>query len=145
MYLEGYRFKTQVKVRYSEIDGQKIVFNAHYLTYIDIAISEYFEEALKLQHVFADGSFDFVLAKSTLEYRQPARLNDILEIWCRNKKIGHTSFINEFVITRSGETDPLVTAEIVYVSIDPNTFKPRPVSDYVKTRIEQFERGSVKP
>lgn len=140
--MEGYQFKTQLKVRYSEIDGQKIVFNAHYMTYLDIAISEYYGEGLKLDHVFADGTFDFVLAKSTLEYKQPAKLNDVLDLWCRTVKIGRTSFVNEFVITRTEEKDPLVLAEIVYVSIDPKTLKPQPVPTIVRERIEELEKRS---
>lgn len=138
--MEGYQFKTQLKVRYSEIDGQKIVFNAHYMTYLDIAISEYYSEGLKLDNVFADGIFDFVLAKSTLEYKQSARLKDVLDLWCRTVKIGRTSFVNEFVITRTGESDPLVKAEIIYVSIDPKTLKPQPMPEIVRNRIEQYEQ-----
>ncbi|MFA8438378.1 acyl-CoA thioesterase [Pueribacillus sp. YX66] len=137
--MEGFQFKTQLKVRYSEIDGQKIVFNAHYMTYLDIAISEYYSKGLQLDYVFADGIFDFVLAKSTLEYKQPARLNDVLDLWCRTVKIGRTSFVNEFVITRTEELDPLVKAEIIYVSIDPKTLKPQPMPELVRNRIEQFE------
>lgn len=37
--VDGYHFSHRLKVRYSEIDGQKIVFNAHYLTYLDVAVS----------------------------------------------------------------------------------------------------------
>ncbi len=138
--MEGYQFKSQIKVRYSEIDGQKIVFNAHYMTYLDIAIGEYFNEGLKLGHLLSDGAFDFVLAKSTLEYKQPARLRDVLDVWVRTVKLGRTSFVNEFVITRTEEKDPLITAEIVYVSIDPKTLKPTPIPDAVRNRIEEFER-----
>lgn len=138
--MEGYHFSTPLKVRYSEIDGQKIVFNAHYMTYLDIAISEYYSEGLQLDSVFEDGIFDFVLAKSTLEYKQSARLNDVLDLWCRTKKIGRTSFVNEFVITRQGEKEPLVLAEIIYVSIDPKTLKPQPMPDIVRNRIAELEK-----
>lgn len=138
--MEGYHFHTQLKVRYSEIDGQKIVFNAHYMTYLDIGISDYYGQGLKLDSIFEDGVFDFVLAKSTLEYKQSARLNDVLDIWVRTAKIGRTSLVNDFVITRSGETEPLVLAEIIYVSIDPKTLEPQLVPDTVRNRIEEFEK-----
>ncbi len=44
--LSDYYFSHPIRVRYSEIDGQKIVFNAHYSTYIDVAVTEYFRTVI---------------------------------------------------------------------------------------------------
>ncbi len=136
----GYRFSHRLKVRYSEIDGQKIVFNAHYLTYIDVAVTEYFQEGLKLN--ITDGDFDFVLAKSTLEYKKPAHLNDWLNIWCKISKIGNTSMTMNCMIAKEGEDDPIVLAEIIYVSYNPETKSARPVPELVRAQIEDFENSS---
>ncbi|WP_042460595.1 acyl-CoA thioesterase [Neobacillus dielmonensis] len=137
--MDGYRFFHKLKVRYSEIDGQKIVFNAHYLTYIDVAVTEYFHEGLNLN--FSETDFDFVLAKSTLEYKQPARLNDWLTIWCKMSKIGNTSMTMNCLITREEEVEPILLAEIIYVSFDPVMKNSRPVPDFVRSKIEAFESG----
>ncbi|WP_342431759.1 thioesterase family protein [Neobacillus sp. FSL H8-0543] len=131
-----YRFSHRLKVRYSEIDGQKIVFNAHYLTYIDVAVSEYFQSLL--EHDFGT-TFDFVLAKSTLEYKRSAYLNDWLTIWCRMDKVGNKSMTMNFMITREDDAEPILLAEIIYVSVDPETMLTSPVPDFVRERIEQFE------
>ncbi|PLT33601.1 thioesterase family protein [Bacillus sp. V5-8f] len=141
--VEGYRFSHRLKVRYSEIDGQKIVFNAHYLTYLDVAVSEYFQEGLQLDiaELAENGQFDFVLAKTTLEYKSPARLGEWLTIWCRMGKIGKTSMTMDFIITREGETAPLLLAEIIYVSYNPHTQSSELVPDFIRERIEQFEKG----
>jgi acyl-CoA thioester hydrolase len=136
---DDFRFSHRLKVRYSEIDGQKIVFNAHYLTYIDVAVTEYFHEGLQLE---VGSDFDFVLAKSTLEYKRAAHLNDWLTIWCRMKKVGHSSMTMNFIITRDGEEAPLLTAEIIYVSYNQGTKKTQRVPDYVRERIDQFEKGN---
>lgn len=129
-----YRFSHRLKVRYSEIDGQKIVFNSHYLTYIDVAVTEYFQQLL--QH---DELFDFVLAKSTLEYKRSAFLNDWLTVWCRMDRVGHKSMTMNFMITREDEPEPVLLAEIIYVSIDSETKKTCPIPDFIRERIEQFE------
>jgi hypothetical protein len=42
MSREQFWFFHPFRVRYSEIDGQGVVFNAHYLTYFDTTITEYF-------------------------------------------------------------------------------------------------------
>lgn len=39
---EEFWFHFPFRVRYSEVDAQAVVFNAHYLTYFDTAITEYF-------------------------------------------------------------------------------------------------------
>lgn len=131
-----YQFSHRLKVRYSEIDGQKIVFNAHYLTYIDVAVSEFFEQLLPKEEA---PEFDFVLAKSTLEYKSSAHLNDWLTIWCRMDKIGNKSMTMNFMITRNEEVEPVLLAEIIYVSVDPKTLLPSPVPDFVRKRIEEFK------
>lgn len=138
---EDYRFSHRLKVRYSEIDGQKIVFNAHYLTYLDIAVGEYFEEGLKLylSEFAEEGSFDYVLAKSTLEYKDSARLGDWLEVWCKVARIGNSSFTMNFLITREGEDSPILLGEIIYVSYNSETKSSQPIPEYVRERIESFE------
>lgn len=143
--MEGYRFSYRLRVRYSEIDGQKVVFNAHYMTYIDCAVTEYFLEglALDLTTLAEEGKFDIVLVKSTLEYKKPARVNEWLTVWCRMKKIGRSSMTMDFVITKEGESDPLVTAEIVYVCYDALNEKAMPVPTFVRKRIEDFEKADL--
>lgn len=137
-----FKFFHRLKVRYSEIDAQKIVFNAHYLTYLDIAVTEYFEEGLKLDllRMAEYDEFDFVLAKTTMEYKKPARLWDWLQIWSRVKVIGNSSFTMEFLITKEGENKPILTAEIIYVSYSTKLDKAVPVPDFIRTRIKQFEK-----
>jgi acyl-CoA thioester hydrolase len=63
MHAEGYPFVHTLRVRYAEIDGQKIVYNAHYLTYLDLAFTEYFR-AIGIQFVEAS-AFDTALVKAT--------------------------------------------------------------------------------
>lgn len=140
--MDGFRYSTKLRVRYSEIDGLKIVFNAHYLTYLDIAIGNYFNEGIGLNmlQLAEDGEFDFVLAKSTVEYIESARFGDTLEIWVRTVKLGNTSFTVDFVITRENEKDPLIKAEIIYVSYDPETNTSRPVPDFIREKIIQYDQ-----
>lgn len=136
-----FRFSHRLKVRYSEIDGQKIVFNAHYLTYLDIAATEYFEEGLNLDlhQLVEEGAFDFVLAKTTLEYKGSARLGDWLNIWCRVDRIGNSSYTKKFMITRDKEEEPLILADIIYVCIDPKSHQSQPVPDFIRESIKEYE------
>ena len=44
MKKKDFCFTHTFRVRYAEVDAQGIVFNAHYLTYFDCAITEYYRK-----------------------------------------------------------------------------------------------------
>ena len=61
------------RVRYSEIDGQGVLFNAHYLTFYDTTITEYFRALGYDQYADAQKTgMDFHVVKAVVE-RQTAR------------------------------------------------------------------------
>ncbi len=120
---------------------QKIVFNGHYLTYID-AVAEYWR-AIGLP--YPDGyveryASDPFLRKSTLEYLGSARYDERLTICCRVAKLGRSSMTFHFEIYREGEDAPLVTAELVYVNADPSTKKAAPLPEELKKKVRSYER-----
>jgi len=132
-----------LRVRYSEVDAQGIVFNSNYLNYIDIAVVEYFREGLQLDLVklAQNEEFDYVVKKATLEYNKPATMYDWLNIWCRTVKMGNTSMVMEFIITKDGEEDALLSAEILYVSYNPKKKASQPIPDFLRQTIEKYEHG----
>lgn len=141
--MQGYRFKHRLRVRYSEVDAQRIVFNSNYLNYLDIAVGEYFREGLQLDlaELEKDEIFDYVIKKVTLDYNKPATMYDWLNIWCRIVKLGNTSIVMEFTITRDGEDEALLTAEILYVSYNPKKKATQPIPDFLRQTIEKYEHG----
>jgi acyl-CoA thioester hydrolase len=129
-------------VRWAEVDMQKIVFNGHYLTYIDTAIAEYWREiGLPYPHGYVDRyKNDVYLRKATVEYLGSARYDDQLDVCCRVARLGRSSMTFLFEIYREGEDRPLVTAELVYVNADPASMKAAPLPDDVRSRVLRYER-----
>jgi YbgC/YbaW family acyl-CoA thioester hydrolase len=130
----------QLRVRWAEVDMQKIVFNGHYLTYIDTAIADYWREiGLPYPHGYVERyGNDVYLRKATLEYLGSARYDDELTVYCRVAKLGRSSMTFLFEICR-GDEAPLVTAELVYVNADPQ-MRPAPLPDEVREKIRRYER-----
>jgi YbgC/YbaW family acyl-CoA thioester hydrolase len=129
----------RLRVRWAEVDMQKIVFNAHYLTYIDTAIAEYWREIdLPYPHGYVEryGS-DIFLRKATVEYLGPARYDDELTVCCRVAKLGRSSMTFHFEIYRAA--DLLISAELVYVNADAS-MKAVPLPDDVRARVMKYER-----
>jgi YbgC/YbaW family acyl-CoA thioester hydrolase len=131
-----------LRVRWAEVDMQKIVFNGHYLTYIDTAIAEYWREiGLPYPHGYVERyASDIYLRKATVEYLGSARYDDLLTVCCRVGKLGRSSMTFHFEIYRQGEEAPLVSAELVYVNADPESMKAMPLPEEVKERIHRYER-----
>jgi YbgC/YbaW family acyl-CoA thioester hydrolase len=145
MAREDFHCAARLRVRWAEVDMQKIVFNGHYLTYIDTAIAGYWREiGLPYPHGYVDRyANDVFLRKATVEYLGSARYDDVLSVLSRVAKLGRTSMTFHFEIYRE-EPDlspsPLVTAELVYVNAEPATMKPAPLPGDLRHRVKQYER-----
>jgi len=134
----------RLRVRWAEVDMQKIVFNGHYLTYIDTAIAEYWRAiglAYPEGYVERYGN-DVYLRKATVEYTGSARYDEVLGVCCRVGRLGRTSmnFLFEIYREEPPAPEPLVTAELIYVNADPSTMKPAPLPEELRGRILRYER-----
>ena len=128
-------------MRYSEIDGQGVVFNAHYLTYFDTAITEYFRALGFDQYADAQASgIDFHVVKSVIEYKAPVRFDWELDVGVRVARIGNSSLVFELAIFLKGGTDALVTGEIVWVYTNQETRRPVPIAASIRDLIATRER-----
>ena len=140
MSREQFWFFFPFRVRYSEIDGQGVVFNAHYLTYFDTSITEYFR-ALGYDQ-YADSrktGIDFHVVKSLIEYKAPVLFDWELDVGARVARIGNTSLTFELAIFLKGGKDALVTGEVVWVYTDQGTHRPVPITTSIRESIAARE------
>ena len=135
-----FRFFDHLRVRWAEIDAQKIVFNAHYLMYFDTAVAGYWR-ALALPYAESMESLggDLYVRKATVEYHGSARYDDQLEIGMRCGRIGTSSILFEGAVFRGDEL--LINGELVYVFADPATQTSKPVPQELCAVLEAFEAG----
>jgi YbgC/YbaW family acyl-CoA thioester hydrolase len=131
----------RLRVRWAEVDMQKIVFNGHYLTYIDTAIADYWREiGLPYPLGYVERfSNDIFLRKAMVEYLGSARYDEELAVYCRVAKLGRSSMTFVFEICRGAET-PLVTAELVYVNADPKTMRAAPLPEELREKVRRYEK-----
>ena len=124
-------FCLRLRVRYAECDAQGIVFNARWGDYVDVAVTEY------TRAVFGsvDAGMDWRLVKQTLEWRAPARYDEVLDIRVRTVKLGTTSFVLATAFSRGAAE--LATAETVYVVVDPVAGTKRPIPDGGRAALER--------
>jgi acyl-CoA thioester hydrolase len=133
------RFKYFLRVRYGECDAQKVVFNARYADYVDLATAE-FLRALGFEKELQTGELDYQLVKQTLEWRAPARYDQVLEISVATKHLGTTSFTFFTEFRLAGNEAVIATAETVYVHVNTQTLKKQALPDAWR---ESFGRGAA--
>jgi YbgC/YbaW family acyl-CoA thioester hydrolase len=123
---------------------QKVVFNAHYLTYIDTAIAEYWRDAgLAYPDGYVDHyGADLFLRKATVDYVGSARYDDQLSVLCRVANLGRSSMTMRFEIWREAPGEPalLVTADLVYVNVSVSTMRPDALPEDLRGRVREYER-----
>lgn len=111
-------FTHRLRVRYAEIDGQGVVFNAHWLTYFDDACTR-FMESLGFGPDFWIREFDVMLVKAVLEWSGSARFDEWVEIAVEPVRIGTKSFDLRYRAAAAGRR--ACEATITYVSVTPGT------------------------
>lgn len=141
---DEFRCAHRLRVRWAEVDMQKIVFNAHYLTYIDTALADYWREiglAYPERYV-AQYGMDVFLRKADIDYLGSARYDDQLSVLCRTARLGRSSLTLRFEIWRDEPPDPLplVNADLVYVNVNVQSMRPELLPDEVRTRVRGYER-----
>ncbi|MBA3866800.1 MAG: acyl-CoA thioesterase [Solirubrobacterales bacterium] len=123
-------FVHQIRVRYQETDMQRHVYFSRYLEYADIAMTEYFRELGWDYEELIDLGFDPVIGKLEIEYQQPARFDEVIEVEVTPARIGNSSFALDFAIRGPGDR-PAAKATISYVNFDATTRETRPVPEVV--------------
>ncbi|WP_027877211.1 acyl-CoA thioesterase [Meiothermus cerbereus] len=136
MLKSEFGFYHRLRVRWAETDPQGIVFNGHYLTYFDVAITEFWR-ALGIPYPSTVERFglDLFVVKATVEYHAPAHYDDELEIGVRVGRIGNSSM--QFVLGIFRGEAHLISGEVIYVAAHPQTRQPQPVPQAMRALLER--------
>ena len=153
MPIGDFKFHTPLRVRWMECDAQGIVFFGAYMNYLEVAQSEYFRNlGFSIYHLAEKGFFDTAVAKLTVEYKAPARVDDLLDLFMKVSRIGNTSIAFDLEIYLSGPGGPsesgrlLTTMETVHVGYDATSGETKPVPEEIRRLVDHYEStGQVLP
>ena len=142
-----FKFQTPLRVRWMECDAQGIVFNGAYMDYLEVGQSEYYRNlGFSIYKIAAQGYFDTAVVKVEIEYKAPARVDDMLDLHVRVSNIGNTSLTLNIEIYQNHSETRLTTIQSVYVGYHADSGNTRPVPDEMRELINHFEEtGKVLP
>jgi YbgC/YbaW family acyl-CoA thioester hydrolase len=142
MHRADFRFAHRLRVRWVEVDMQRIVFNGHYLMYFDTAIADYWRAlGLPYQASMHQLAGDLYVRKATVEYHASARYDEQLEVAVRCQHIGNSSI--RFVCAIFRAETLLISGELVYVFADPASQTSRPVPEALRAILLGYEAGEA--
>ncbi|NOX31577.1 MAG: acyl-CoA thioesterase [Actinobacteria bacterium] len=105
------RFRNTVRVRYGECDQQGVVFNAHYLAYVDDTLERWMHEVPNLR----DLGWDMMLKRAEIVWHGSARSGETLDIDAAVTRWGNTSWEVAFLGAVDGAA--IFVATVLYVSV----------------------------
>ncbi|MBF86671.1 MAG: thioesterase [Pelagibacterales bacterium] len=139
-----FNFYYSFRVRYSEVDAQGIVFNAHYLTYFDSAMTEYLRH-INYNYVqeVEDRNEDFHTVKTLVEYKHPIKFDQIIDICIKVKKIGRSSLTFYIEIHPNEKDFMLASGEVIWVNADQSTHKSAALPESLCLKIRDLEEKKL--
>lgn len=136
------RFEFRFRVRYPECDAQGVVFNARYADYADLSVTEFLRATLGGYKALVDRGFETQVVRMLIEWKGPARFDDILRAQVHCTHLGTSSFALQVVFTHT-DLRPIATADITYVMVDAATFTKVAVPDDIRAALQAGAGGVV--
>jgi acyl-CoA thioester hydrolase len=122
-------FYIEKKVYYHDTDCGGVVYYGNYLRHLEEARTEYFlTKGISLKELTKEGMW-FVVAKIIINYKSPARYQDILKISTRVERIKGALIELYQKVTKNNTIILEAKTTIVLVNKD---FKPIPMAPYIK-------------
>ena len=119
-----------LRVRYGECDPQRIVFNANYFAYFDVAMTELWRAALGHYGVMLEKGVDMVVAEVSARFLDAARFDDELELEVSIARLGSTACTSRHRVLRDGRA--IVEGEMRHVFVDPDSLEKMPIPDWLR-------------
>jgi acyl-CoA thioester hydrolase len=137
-------FIHELRVRYGECDPQGIVFNANYLLYFDVVFTALWRAGVGPWQDMVERGVDAVVANANIDFRAPARFDDVIELRALVTRLGRTAITTEIDVMRGEEL--LVAGRLRHVCVATDTWQKTELPEWVRGGLRQFAvEGAESP
>lgn len=131
--------RMDIRVYYEDTDAGGVVFYANYLKFFERARTEWLRRLGATNSELAQRDHRlFVVKKVEIQYRKPARLDDMLVIQSKMTRLTRASIIFEQVAMR--DDDVLCESTIQVCAVDTATYRPAEMPHYLRTLLEKAQK-----
>lgn len=135
--LSNQNFSWPIRVYYEDTDAGGVVYHSQYLNFLERARTEWLRH-LGFEHNNLREEFKlvFVVHSMQIQFKKPAKLDDLLTISSKLVKLGRGSF--EFFQQISVNQQTLLEAQVKLACVDTITFKPIAIPEQIREKMEQI-------
>ena len=139
--MEGFRFSTDVRVRFSETDAQGVVHNAVYLDWFEIARIAYLARFRNgYRGLREEDGVDATTVETHVRYRAPAVFDDVVRVHARVSDLRGARFRFEYVLERTNEPEGAVAdGWTTHACVDSRTLRPTRMPAWLAKAIREAE------
>ncbi|MEW6169080.1 MAG: tol-pal system-associated acyl-CoA thioesterase [Pseudomonadota bacterium] len=125
-----------VRVYYEDTDASGVTYHANYLRWLERGRTEWLR-ALGLQQEGLRAALGavFTVAGLEIEFRRPARLDDLLEVQTSVAVLRRASIVFEQMLVRTADGELLTRARVKVGCVGVADFRPAPLPDALQRAI----------
>lgn len=134
------KHKMDFHIYYQDTDAGGIVYHSNYLDYAERARSELLFDMGVSNTILAEQGLAFVLRQVHIDYRKPARLDDLLTV--ETVVTGMKNASMEMEQTFFKDDDVLVVIRLQLAFVNPNNLRPIRIPDTLKELFLKYYKES---
>jgi acyl-CoA thioester hydrolase len=143
--VEGFRFSTDLSVRFSETDAQGVVHNAVYLVWFEIARVAYLDRFGGGYKGLVESGVDATTVEAHVRYRAPVRFADPIRIHARAGHLRGARFRFEYALERANGVAGELVADgwTAHACVDARTLRPTRMPTWLAEAIASVESAAA--
>ena len=126
-------FTHTIRVRYGECDPQGVVFNANWLAYFDVVITELWRGLVGDYSGMVEQGADMMVAEASIRFRGPARFDELVEFRLTVASMSNTA-LSTRIEAWVGE-GLAVEGAMRHTFVEPGTTTKRPIPDNIRAAL----------
>ncbi len=130
-----------LRVRYSECDAQKVVFNGRYVDYIDLAATEFMRVIWGNYNDLLSDGIDNQVVNLSINWKAPAHFDEIIAVTVKPVRIGTSSYSLKVDFYNYESSNFLSSAEITYVMVSVAQHKKMEIPQDMRKQLEEGATG----
>jgi len=136
-------FSWPTRVYWEDTDAGGVVYHAQYLAFLERARTEWLRARGKGQQALrVDHDLVFAVRSMRIEFRQPARLDDALDVTVGLRQCRRASLVIAQAIRREGVL--LLDAEVRVAALNASDFRPRAIPGTLYGELKALEQIQVE-
>ncbi|WP_254528371.1 acyl-CoA thioesterase [Natrinema gelatinilyticum] len=129
------------RVRFAETDLQGVVFYGEYFTFQDEAVAAFLREIDYGYDRMHEDGWDIHVVNSELNYREGAKLGDVIDNELCAPEIGTSSLTFPYRARRRADGEILADGTVTHVAVDRKTREPTRIPDAFRDAVSTFGGG----